>query len=226
MPATKPDSGVKPKKSPKSYGGDGFVVVYDSSRCVHAAECVRCAPDVFDPAKRPWIQLDGVTGLRLSTIVDRCPSGALSIVGEDGRSLLPKPDVNSIDVAADGPLECRGVVRVQRMDGEEILSDTRLTLCRCGQSKNKPFCDNTHAEVGFQDSGRLGRTAGSDEPTDSQELEVSPATNGPLLVNGPCTIAGLDGSVPSTKVALCRCGASGNKPYCDGSHSTAGFRAE
>ena len=226
MTARKADNGIGKSGAVASYDGDGFVVLYDSNRCVHAAECVRCAPEVFDPFHRPWVKLEGANALRLCSVVDRCPSGALRIVGPDGESLLPKPDANSIDIAQDGPLEFRGNLSLQQMDGQEVFSDTRLTLCRCGRSNNKPFCDNAHGEAGFHDRGCLGRNAGSDEPSDAENLTIAPSPNGPLLVNGPCTIDGSDGSVHATKVALCRCGHSNNKPYCDGSHSAAGFRSE
>ena len=209
----------------KEYKGQQATVRYDLPRCFHAAECVKGAPNVFDPKGKPWVQPDGASVDELVAVVDRCPTGALSVVDADGASLLPTPTTNSIRIEADGPLIARGSLTVRRMDGDAIVSDTRLALCRCGASENKPFCDNSHAKAGFSDPGGLGRTAGA-EGAAAGPLEIQTAPNGPLLTGGPVTLHGADGEVRLTKAALCRCGLSQNKPYCDGSHSTGGFRAD
>ena len=103
----------------------------------------------------------------------------------------------------------------------------RVALCRCGASSNKPFCDNTHETAGFQDRGAIGETGdGFDAP--GGVLQVRRAKNGPLLVTGNVTLVNAAGRVAwrGTKCALCRCGASSNKPFCDGAHKEAGFEAD
>ena len=104
---------------------------------------------------------------------------------------------------------------------------TSYGLCRCGDSKNTPFCDNTHEKAEFRDRGALGETGeGFEKPGGS--LEIKRAPNGPLLASGNFTIitgAGRE-AWRGTKAALCRCGASKNKPFCDGGHVEAGFKAD
>jgi len=104
----------------------------------------------------------------------------------------------------------------------------RATLCRCGQSQNKPFCDGAHAAAGFA-------ATGEPTPKDFTALEVrngpvnvQPLPNGPLLVTGNLEVVSGTGRTTDkvTKTALCRCGQSKNKPYCDGSHVAAGFVAD
>ncbi len=113
--------------------------------------------------------------------------------------------------------------------GNVALHDTRVALCRCGRSRNKPLCDNAHlgdaAHAPFAHDGRLPDATGAALP-DGGPLTVSPQVDGPLLVEGPLTLTGAEGATTTrTKVALCRCGASANKPYCDGAHKRVGFRS-
>jgi CDGSH-type Zn-finger protein len=115
------------------------------------------------------------------------------------------------------------------VDGAEDMPGVnfRAALCRCGQSKNKPFCDNSHEEAGFKDYGALGdQGEGFDAPGGT--LKVSRAPNGPLLLNGNFTIVAASGrrAWSGTKAALCRCGHSTNKPFCDGAHKAAAFQAD
>ncbi len=209
-----------------AFTGKHLTVRYDRGRCLHAAGCVEGAPEVFVPGRKPWVAPDEMDAAKLIAVIDSCPTGALSVESNDGGSLLPVAELNSVVVEADGPLIVRGDLKLTTMDGAEILSDTRLALCRCGVSKNKPYCDNSHVEAGFRDPGALGSTAGSDGETDASGMKIAPAPDGPLLVNGPCTISGGGVSVTTVKTALCRCGLSENKPYCDGAHSAGGFQAD
>jgi CDGSH-type Zn-finger protein len=103
----------------------------------------------------------------------------------------------------------------------------RAALCRCGLSSNKPFCDNSHEEGGFVDRGSVGDT-GPGALTEGGQLAIKPAKNGPLLLRGNFSIRAGSGRAAwqGTKAALCRCGTSKNKPFCDGSHKAAGFEAE
>lgn len=99
--------------------------------------------------------------------------------------------------------------------------------CCCGASENKPFCDNTHEGAGFRDRGAIGETRDDCEAADGP-LVVQRAPNGPLLLSGNIQLRTASGRVAwkGTKCALCRCGASKNKPFCDGAHAEAGFEAD
>ena len=133
---------------------------------------------------------------------------------------------NVADVPAAGPLCLSGRIKVEV--GGEIVADTDdVALCRCGHSANKPFCDGSHSKVGFDDPGAIqgGRLVPGD--AEDSAVRIVCATNGPLLVRGPLTVVGSDGSMSEgTKGALCRCGLSTTKPFCDGSHKGSDFEAD
>jgi CDGSH-type Zn-finger protein/uncharacterized Fe-S cluster protein YjdI len=213
----------------REYEGQDIVVRYDVRRCIHAAECVRGLPQVFNTKARPWVQPDAATPDQVAAVVMRCPTGALHFERKDGGPDEPVPDANAVTVAANGPLHVRGSIEIVAPDGTVILEDTRVSLCRCGASGNKPFCDNRHLEIGFAAAGALGESGlRTDEPdSDDQNLQIVPSANGPLLVSGRVELRGGDGqiSLRGNRAALCRCGASGNKPFCDGSHRRVGFQA-
>lgn len=210
----------------KTYFGEAIDVSFDTARCIHAAECVRGLPAVFDTAKRPWIQPDGGTAEAIVAVVERCPSGALHYVRkDDGAGEQPQPN-NTVTVRADGPLYVRGDMVLHTADGEISLCDTRMALCRCGQSKNKPFCDNSHREAGFSDAGAV-KEKSMDAFTSGDVLTITPTANGPLQVEGNVEVISSDGAArfQGNKVWLCRCGGSSNKPFCDGTHKRIGFQA-
>ncbi len=199
------------------------VVTWDATRCIHAAECVRGLPEVFDPAAKPWIRPAATDAASLAEVVNRCPSGALAMHFADGRSAEVAPPFNTCHVTRNGPNYLHGDVTL--VHGETSRSATRVALCRCGASKNKPFCDNSHLAVGFADAGALP----SEVPVPpggelSAPLTIHIGANGPVQCSGPLALRGSDGRTAfSDQTFLCRCGASQNKPYCDGSHRRIGF---
>ena len=129
-------------------------------------------------------------------------------------------------VEADGPIHVKGDFTLVSQGGDEE-SKSELFLCRCGTSKTMPLCDNSHIKSGFRAGGGLGdnsaRPINEDTP---KSVRLRCRSDGPLVVEGPCLIKSDDGGSihESGQVALCRCGASQNKPYCDGSHKRVGFR--
>lgn len=128
-------------------------VTFDPSRCIHSAECVRALPGVFDPRERRWVRLENAPADAIEAAVGRCPTGALH-----ARRMTPGPDAGPSDtmvvvrLADHGPLLLRGPVRIIDADGQLIAEDSRVALCRCGQSGNAPFCDGSHARVRFNPS--------------------------------------------------------------------------
>ena len=211
----------------KSYEHDGFTVEYLPERCIHAAECVRGLPLVFDPERRPWIDPSQADPDAIVETIRRCPTGALHYQYSDG-SPQEEPDVDvTIEVVLSGPLYVRGDVRLAEPDGQ-VTHETRVALCRCGASQNKPFCDNSHIAAGFDDAGTIGESKLA--PADGSEtpgVDITPAPNGPLLMTGRIDIIGADQQqIFGGRGALCRCGASGNKPFCDGSHLRIKFETD
>ncbi len=208
------------------YEGKNVVVSYDVNRCIHAAECVRRSPQVFDPKSKPWISPNNADADELLATIGHCPTGALHLDRQDGGAAESADAVNSITVAADGPLYLRGRIKVLDGSGTLILEDTRVALCRCGESKNKPLCDGSHERAKFEDAGDLSTIEREDVAAEATDLEVVPATNGPFLVRGSCVIQDAfgDPACSADGKALCRCGHSNNKPFCDGSHKRVGFQ--
>jgi len=210
----------------REYAGDKITVRYEVKRCIHAEECVHGLPEVFVPQGRPWVQPDGATVDEVAAIIMRCPTGALHFERKDGGAVETVPDENVIRVSPNGPLYVRGDVQITAPDGRVILQDTRVALCRCGASKNKPFCDNTHLQIAFQDAG-IAKPARSEETGMSdKKLNITPTSNASLMLAGVLEIRNAANEIifHGDEAYLCRCGASKNKPFCDGSHSKIGFR--
>ncbi len=140
---------------------------------------------------------------------------------------------NVAKVPPRGPLCVTGTVHVE-VDGAVVSIVDDVALCRCGHSADKPYCDGSHTRVGFSDSGVIqggslaGKRRGARSPdahTDGP-VRLICRRDGPVLIDGPLTVVAADGTrVHGTKGAFCRCGLSGTKPFCDGSHRRAGFRA-
>ena len=125
-------------------------VRWDSELCIHTARCIRRAPEAFDSTRRPWIQLDGTDATDIEDAVRLCPTGALTFARLDGTPDAPEEDV-VIELRPNGPYFVRGPVKVVTPAGEVVHDGTRAALCRCGNTRNAPFCDNTHREIGFRD---------------------------------------------------------------------------
>ncbi len=211
------------------YEGEAIVVTYDAKRCIHAAECVRGLPHVFDPRQRRWVQPDAAAAESIAHVVMRCPTGALHFERKDGDDQEPAPESNVITLAVNGPLYLRGNVEIIDADDNVLLRDTRVALCRCGASENKPFCDGNHALVDFEDPAAAIRenNGSATSAASDRNLVVQITANGPMIVQGALEIRTVDGRTGfrGTRAPLCRCGASSNKPFCDGSHSRIGFVA-
>lgn len=213
------------------YKGNTITVTWDAARCVHAAECVRGLPKVFDTTRKPWVDADAGSATAIMGVIERCPSGALTYAFGNGAKSERPAKVSTVTVTCDGPLHVRGDIEIVRgSDGSTVAKGTRLALCRCGQSANKPFCDRSHAKASFSELGAVAVPLGSrpPEPAGSAALRITLRVNGPLRLDGDVQILDSGGRVAwqGVETALCRCGASKNKPFCDGSHKEAGFVAE
>ncbi|MCB9535180.1 MAG: CDGSH iron-sulfur domain-containing protein [Myxococcales bacterium] len=214
-------------KSVHTFSGAHVDVTWDSRLCIHVGECGRAEGGLFVGGRKPWCQPDLVSADEVAQVVERCPTGALAYTRKDGGPAEAAPARNTVTVANNGPLYVTGDLRVAGAADDMPGTRTRVALCRCGQSANKPFCDGRHEKVGFVDRGAIG-SVGKGVEGDGGVLEIKRAKNGPLLLSGNVEIRAGSGRVAwrGTKAALCRCGQSGNKPFCDGSHAGAGFEAE
>ncbi len=214
-------------KKVTDYPGAAADVQWDGRLCIHIGECGRANNELFVAGRQPWCQPDRVSKDEVADVVLRCPTGALTYSRKDGGPGEAADPENVVVIAHNGPLYLRGDLQIDGAAEDMNGVKFRAALCRCGASKNKPFCDNSHEQAGFKDYGAVGESGeGFDVP--GGPLEVSRAPNGPLLLKGNFTIVAASGRKAWTgkKAALCRCGQSKNKPFCDGAHKAAGFEAE
>ena len=137
-----------------SYESDDITVRFDTRRCIHAAKCVHGLPSVFDADARPWVDPEGAGADEIASVIHRCPSGALTYERHDGGPPEPVSE-GELEIRAepDGPLYLRGQVEIVDHEGSPVDAGPRVALCRCGASRNKPFCDNSHVEMGFSTDG-------------------------------------------------------------------------
>ena len=105
---------------------------------------------MFDAVARPWIDVDQATADEIAEVVMTCPTGALHFRRLDGGPDEAGPPETTVNPQRDGPLYLRGTLRIEDASGRLIREDTRVALCRCGASSNKPFCDGTHRLIGFR----------------------------------------------------------------------------
>lgn len=210
----------------RRYQGDHADILYSLKRCIHAEQCIHHLAQVFNKDARPWINASNATGDEIAAVVGLCPSGALHFERKDGGSGETTPAENVITLWHNGPLQFSGNLSITGAT-VAVEGETRATLCRCGASKNKPFCDNAHHDFDFQAADPVGiNVAPFDERGGA--LTIAPGTNGPLHVKGNLQIRNTQGEVifAGQETWLCRCGQSQNKPFCDGTHNKIGFQAE
>lgn len=209
------------------YPGKSAEVTWHGDLCIHIGECGRAKGDLFVGGRQPWCQPDAADDEEVKDVVLRCPTGALSVELKDATNPETASPENTIHVAYNGPLFVRGELEIEEAPTDAPGIGFRAALCRCGHSKNKPFCDNSHEDAGFKDYGAIGET-GDASAASGGPLVVKVAKDGPLLLSGNVAMSGSSGrsSWRGTQVALCRCGASENKPFCDGSHKKVGFSGD
>lgn len=139
----------------KNYTNGEITVVWKPGICIHSKVCWQQAtglPQVFNPRERPWIKMEGSTTEQIAEQVKKCPSGALSYYFNNA---APKPVADptaaTVEIMKGGPMVVYGTILVKDTNGNETVKENATAFCRCGQSANKPYCDGTHAKVGFKD---------------------------------------------------------------------------
>jgi len=131
-------------------GGKQVTISYTPVLCGHIGDCQRLHKEVFDPAKRPWIQPENGTLEGIKSVIEACPSGALRISIDDETTHHIDSDEVSVNIVQHGPYIVKNVPLEAVFNGVGA-SEKEYILCRCGQSKNKPFCDGTHHDVAWRD---------------------------------------------------------------------------
>lgn len=216
------------KKKIHTYEGEDITVTYDVKRCIHAARCVRGLPEVFEPGKRPWITPDEASAQNVADVIESCPTGALHYEMKSSDRHETPASKNRVSLQKDGPVYLYGNIEIQDAEGTTLLEDTRVALCRCGASQNKPLCDNSHKEANFKADTDADTENIPEKSADGHErLILKVMENGPVLVEGSYTLESdsIEPHPANKNIALCRCGGSSNKPYCDGTHKKIGFQS-
>lgn len=214
------------EKNVFDFPGTDIDVQWDGRLCIHIAECGNSSDELFVGGRDPWCIPNKLSKADVREVVERCPSGALTYRDKDGATETSATE-NFVTVVYSGPLYASGDLELEGAPQDMPGVRFRSALCRCGQSENKPFCDNSHLKVGFEDYGAVGEKGEALKATGGK-LRIKPLPDGPLLFNGNLTMRAGSGRVAwqGTKTALCRCGASKNKPFCDGSHKESGFQSD
>jgi len=208
----------------QEYRGKRIVIRFDPQKCIHSRHCVLDRAEVFQ-ANVPgaWIKPDNASVEAVVAAVLTCPSGALTYEKLDGSEPETAPPVNLVRIRENGPLAIHADLRIEGRPPAR-----RATLCRCGASKTKPWCDGSHNAAGFAATGEPATQPSEPLKSRNGPLEVKPTKDGSLEVTGNVElVTGTGRTINRTqKTWLCRCGQSQNKPYCDGTHSKIGFRSD
>lgn len=145
------DPGPTAKRQRTLNSNGPIEVKSDLGLCVHARFCFNRDGNV----NQMLLDADDIGTLsQVIALVERCPSGTLTYALPNAEEAYEKvePDLpQAIGVIANGPLWVTGGILIDRADGQPVEVRNRMTLCRCGQSKNKPFCDGSHIPAGFKD---------------------------------------------------------------------------
>lgn len=136
------------------YTNGEITIVWQPKLCIHSAVCVRTLPQVYRPKERPWITIENATTADYQFQIPKCPSGALSYyLVDQSKTNTPTNSHQQnivVDILKDGPYLVKGDFILKDKSGEKMLNK-QVALCRCGASKNKPYCDGSHRTVGFTD---------------------------------------------------------------------------
>ncbi len=133
-----------------NYEGKDIVIHDNRGICAHAGFCTDGLPSVFRLKEEPWIHPDADKAENIIKTIRKCPSGALSY-SKDGKEHRNREGEPSIFIAPNGPYVVSGAPELHDTKRGEGASTEHFTMCRCGGSKNKPFCDGTHWHIGFKD---------------------------------------------------------------------------
>jgi uncharacterized Fe-S cluster protein YjdI len=159
----------------RKYKNGEITVYWKPGACVHASYCYRELIEVFDPGRRPWVDMSGSTTARIIDVVNMCPTEALTWKWNDDeknkdisvdqtnhvifrRPELLKPEDSqeeiksvSVKVMPDGPIVLKGDFTFQYNGIKKKVKEGILSICRCGASKQMPFCDGAHRKIGYED---------------------------------------------------------------------------
>jgi uncharacterized Fe-S cluster protein YjdI len=144
-------------KTDRKYTNGEITVFWKPKLCIHATTCYRELIDVFNPRKRPWVNMEGATTEEIIRVVKLCPTQALSFEynkdhheEELANAEVVAPEIDAeVRVMENGPLILKGNFRIFDTNGTELRHMKMVSLCRCGTSNDLPYCDGSHRKTGF-----------------------------------------------------------------------------
>ena len=200
----------------QEYFGREITVYFNRSICSGAGACVRGLPTVFRSGdSSSWIFPDADTPEKIIERVKACPSGALAYRTDGGDVVVEESGEEKITVVKDGPYHVEGIA-LDTPNAPTHGAASKYALCRCGFSKNKPFCDYSHAENGWRD----GDDEAAPQAASAAPGETAEAGDGPIVADNEPALVQLKGGETH---AFCTCGRSEGQPFCDGSHAGTAF---
>lgn len=134
----------------KEYSNEDITVVWKPRTCIHSKKCWKDLLQVFDPRKKPWINMEGATTAEIKTQVEACPSGALSYRSNKAGDQEEVHLETKVEALENGPLLVYGTLNITNSDGSTDKRNKTTAFCRCGASQNKPYCDGAHVQAGFK----------------------------------------------------------------------------
>ena len=141
--------GLQKKPIKKEYSNGEVTVTWEPDKCIHSTLCWKGLISVFNPKKRPWVNMEGASTEAIINQIKECPSGALGYYmdGEDNQEAESLS--TTVEVRENGPLLVYGTLEVTHKDGQKEIRNKTTAFCRCGASQNKPFCDGSHVKAEF-----------------------------------------------------------------------------
>lgn len=161
----------------RQYTNDEITVFWKPSKCIHATTCFRELIEVFNPGRRPWVNMNGASTRKIAEVVNKCPTQALiwkynkdlseaeilaqRVVNKEEvtpRTLgIPVPEKEprvrpvNVRIMKDGPIVVEGSFSILGKDDLELKPSQMTSFCRCGNSRDMPYCDGAHRKIGFTD---------------------------------------------------------------------------
>ena len=142
---------------PRKYTNGEITVFWRPAECIHASYCYSELIEVFNPRKKPWINMQGASTEEIIRIVNKCPTNALTFKWNKDIEQEKDTPVKSteketeteIKIIENGPMIIKGNFKVVGTDGKELNQTKVASICRCGQSDNLPYCDGKHSKTGY-----------------------------------------------------------------------------
>jgi uncharacterized Fe-S cluster protein YjdI len=157
----------------RQYTNGEITVFWKPAKCIHATTCFRELIEVFNPGRRPWVNMEGAPTRRIIEVVNKCPTQAITwkrnsdLTEEElaNTQMAAREEVNPetltkngkrskpvrVQLMKDGPIVVEGKFSIIGPEGNEMKSTLMTSFCRCGNSRSMPFCDGTHRKVNFSD---------------------------------------------------------------------------